>query len=586
MAAAAAVAGGSAPHLRSVRVVVLGLAVSCAALAVTGLPPGGSLVTTYAAVSATARAADLVAGMSLLCAGTAAVWRGPSVRSGTLLVGAGLLWFAAGWAGWEGGPPLVRGLAALVAPLLPVVLVGLLATLPGGRRGWTVVAACLVGGLSLGVASVDDPFLDPVCWPTCSENALLVSRRPELAGPLAAALALSWATVAAASLAVSLRRLTGASPAARRWDGALLAAVAVTAAVETGYGLASLIGTETADDAVFRGLHLGRAAAWSVLALAAIWRTQRQLVRGRALSHLVSDLETSAAPGPLAGRLRALSGDPDLDVHYPVGSDGRLVTADGRTVATGTRPGRTATPLRRGRRTVAVLEHDPVVLPVEALDAVLGPAARLALENERLAAERLARLHDLQESQRRIVVTGDEARRRLERDLHDGAQQSLLALSYLLQVARGSAQRQGERGVLAAVDEGLRHVHLLLDDLRGLAHGIHPAVLSQSGLAAALRSLAEVSAVPLEILSMPAGRYDPSVELAAYVAVRDAAAVADRREAPALVVRSHREEDLLVIELDGAGSALPAAAVDRVGALGGRLLGTVTGVRVELPCGS
>ncbi len=391
MAAVAAVAGGSAPALRLSRIVLLGLAVSCAVLAVTGLPPSGSLVTTYAAASTTARAAGLLAGISLLASGTVAAWWGPSPRTGVLVVAAGLLWFAPDWAGWEGGPPLVRGFAALLAPLLPVVLLGLVATASGGRRRWTVVAACLMGGLSLGFVSVDDPFLDPVCWPTCSDSALLVSSRPVLADLLGGALAVGWAGVAAAALAAALRWLTGASSVARRWDGALLGAVAVAGAVETVYGLATLIGTETADDAWFRGLYLARAAAWLLLASTVAWRTHRQLARGRALARLASDLQTSSVLGSLAGRLRALSGDPELDVRYPVGADGRLVTADGRTVATGRPPGRTATPLRRGDRTVAVLVHDPVVLPVDALDAVLGPAARLALENERLAAEQLAR---------------------------------------------------------------------------------------------------------------------------------------------------------------------------------------------------
>jgi signal transduction histidine kinase len=585
MAAAAAVAGGSASRFRWAGGVLVVAGVAGAVLAVTGLPPSGSLVTTYGAVSTTARAVGLCAGISLLAAGAVAAWWGPSRAAGALLVGAGLLWFAADWAGWEGGPALVRGLAAVAAPLLPVTLMGLLVTLPGGRGRGVVVASCLVVGLGLGLVAVDDPFLDPVCWPTCSESGLLVSSLPALADVLAGGLAVAWTGIAAASVGGALRRLAAASPVARRWDGAFLGAIAVTGAVETVYGLATLIGTETADDAWFRALYLARAATWIILALTMVWRTYQVLGRGRALSRLASDLETASA-GSLADRLRALSGDVDLDVLYPVGSDGRLVTADGSTVSIATRSGRTATPLRRRDRTVAVLVHDAVVLPVDALDAVLGPAARLALENERLAAEQLARLRDLQESQRRIVVTGDDARRRLERDLHDGAQQSLLALSYLVQVARGSAERQRDGDVVARLDGTLREVHGLLDELRGVAHGIHPAVLSQSGLAAAVRSLAEEASVPVEIGTVPAERFEPSVELAAYVAVRDAAACAVVRRAPVLTVDARREDDRLLVDLGGAGSSLPTATADRVGALGGRLMGTATGLRVELPCGS
>jgi signal transduction histidine kinase len=273
-------------------------------------------------------------------------------------------------------------------------------------------------------------------------------------------------------------------------------------------------------------------------------------------------------------------------VRYPVGSDERQVGADGRTVAEPPGPGRKATPLQRGDRTVAVLVHDPAVLPVAALDAVLGPAARLALDNERLAAERLARAYDVQESQRRIVRTGDEARRRLERDLHDGAQQSLLALSYRLRLTRTTAERAGEGTAVRELDRGLELVQGALDDLRRLAQGIHPAVLAQSGLAAALRALADESPVPLELDALPAERFDASVELAAWVVVRDAADCAALDQSDGLGVRVERQGDRLVVELAGAAGGLPTGTADRVGALGGSVLGTSTGIRVELPCGS
>ncbi|TFV92064.1 hypothetical protein E4P40_03765 [Blastococcus sp. CT_GayMR20] len=586
MAAAAPVAGGSRPLPDVAGVLALAVALGAGVLASTGLPSSESLVTSYAMASATGRTLGLLAGGCLLTAGALAVWFGRSSPVGVLLVASGVLWFAPDWAGWEGGPGVVRGLATLVTPLLPVALLGLLATLSGARRRGPVAAAAVVGALSVGFAVVDDPFLDPVCWPTCSDNTLLISSQPALADLLGVALSLASIGVAGLAGFGAGRGLLAASSVARRWNGALLGALVAVAAVEVAYGLAALLGTETADDPLFVRIHVARAVAWSLLALAAAWTTHRHLARRRSLAGLAAELETTGGPLPLASTLRSVTGDLDLDVRYPVGHDERQVGADGRTAPTQPGPGRTATPLRRGERTVAVLVHDPVVLPVDALDAVLGPAARLALDNERLSAERLARAYDVQESQRRIVRTGDEARRRLERDLHDGAQQSLLALSYLLRLTRTTAERAGEWRAVAELDRGLSLAQGALDDLRRLAHGIHPAVLSQSGLAVALRALAEETLVPLELEKVPDERFDASIELAAWVVVRDAADRAGRDPSAALVVRAGRDGDRLVVEVDGAGDRLPTVTADRVGALGGHLLETATGLRVELPCAS
>lgn len=586
MAAAAPVAGRSWPLLHPAGIVAVVIALGVGVLAATGVPSTDALVTTYAASSAPARALGLLAGGSVLAAGAIAVWCGPSRALGALLVASGVLWFAPDWAGWEGGPGVVRGVASLVSPLLPVVLVGILGTVSGARGRGAVTAAVVVGLLSAGFAVVDDPFLDPVCWPTCSDSALLISSRPALAGALGSLLSLAWVGLAGLAVFGAGTRLVAASPVARRWSGGLLAAVAAVGAVEVAYGLARFFGQETADDSVFVGIHAARAVAWSLLAAAAGWTTLRHLARRRSLVGLAAELETTGGPGSLADTLRTVTGDPDLDVRYPVGHAERQVGADGRTVPAGPGAGQISTPLRHGHRTVAVLVHDPAVLPVDALDAVLGPAARLALDNERLAAERLARAYDVQESQRRIVLTGDEARRRLERDLHDGAQQSLLALSYRLRLTRSTAERAEDWSTVAELDRGLELVQGALDDLRRLAHGIHPAVLSQSGLAAALRALAEEGPVPLELAALPAERFDHSVELAAWVVVRDIAERAALEQVAALDVRVDREGHRLVIEVTDTGEGVPTATADRVGALGGRVLSTATGVRVELPCAS
>src|SRR5262249_38773524 len=153
-------------------------------------------------------------------------------------------------------------------------------------------------------------------------------------------------------------------------------------------------------------------------------------------------------------------------------------------------------------------------------------AARLALENERLQAEVAARLEELRRSRARIVEAGDTERRRLERDLHDGAQQHLVGLSLSLRLLRsrlpaGAHPQLGEKLVAAEAD-----LQGAIEDLRGLAHGIFPAVLADGGLGAAIGALAEDADVPIRVEDMPRERFAPVVESAAYLLVAETAAVA------------------------------------------------------------
>src|SRR5207249_4829505 len=155
--------------------------------------------------------------------------------------------------------------------------------------------------------------------------------------------------------------------------------------------------------------------------------------------------------------------------------------------------------------------------------ASAGAAARLALENERLQAELRAQLAELRASRARIVSAGDEERRRLERDLHDGAQQRLLSLGLALQLARAKLgpDANGAAELVAEADGELRAA---LDELRELARGIHPAVLSEQGLAAALKTLAERSPILVTIAEVPDQRLSTPAEAAAYFLVSEALA--------------------------------------------------------------
>jgi signal transduction histidine kinase len=245
---------------------------------------------------------------------------------------------------------------------------------------------------------------------------------------------------------------------------------------------------------------------------------------------------------------------------------------------------------------VAALVHDQALLERPRLLQAAGAAARLALENERLQAELRAQLVELRASRARIISAGDDERRRLERDLHDGAQQRLLSLGLALQLVRDELgpEANGATELLSEADAELRAA---LEELRELAQGIHPAVLTEHGLGPALKTLAARSPLPVEIAYVPDERLPAPVEAAAYFVVSEALAnVAKHAHASAAAVSVSCEEGSLVVEVedDGVGGAAPRAGsglaglADRVEALDGRLTidsqpGAGTTLRAELP---
>jgi signal transduction histidine kinase len=218
------------------------------------------------------------------------------------------------------------------------------------------------------------------------------------------------------------------------------------------------------------------------------------------------------------------------------------------------------------------------------LEEVLA-AARIGIENERLQAEVLAHVEDLRASRARIVETGDAERRKLERDLHDGAQQRLLALSYDLRLAR--AEANGDAATTALLTSAVDEAQAALEELRRLAHGIYPAILAEAGLGPALASLADYAPIPVELGDVPAKRLPDPIETAAYVAVADAIDDAVARGATFVSVEVSLAGGEVVVMVADDGSDRQAALVqlaDRIGALGGSLETGPTTLRAEMPC--
>jgi signal transduction histidine kinase len=274
-----------------------------------------------------------------------------------------------------------------------------------------------------------------------------------------------------------------------------------------------------------------------------------------------------------------------------VGPDGRSV--DVQAIA----PDRAVTILEGDRGRLAAIIHDPALLDDPGLVASVGAAMRLAVENERLQREVEARLAEVRASRARIVSAGDTERRRLERDLHDGAQQRLVALSLALRRARSRLGGQVDEGLAASLEDASQLVQDALVELRELARGIHPAVLTEAGLAGAVPALARQSPVEVTIEQLPSERLPADVEATAYFFVSEALTnVAKHAPAASATVRIDVEDHALAIDVadSGPGGAVssPGSGLqgldDRVAAAGGRLVvdsppGAGTRLRAWIP---
>jgi signal transduction histidine kinase len=553
---------------------------------------GPGRFTTYAGRSGLAAAVTVTAGLALVLAGLVTSLNRPAGRIGDLAVLAGLVWFAPEWVGWDKGPPLVRSLGMLAAGLPFPLLLHLVLAYPSGRLHGTATRALVFMVyleavlVAVGLALFRAPFFDPNCWANCSDNAFLVRSLPRLARGIEAAD--RWFTAAAAALLVIIcawRLLRDSGPARRTLLPVALPATLLAGAI-IGHAVA-LQRTPLEDPAqpAFRILFVVGCVAVLLLAAGLVWVTVRMRVQRRAVARITASLGQAPPPGSLQAALAQAVGDPELRIAYWLPNSEHYVDAEGRPVAESTAaPGRAVTTLIRDGRRIAVVSHT-AALPD--LERELGAAVRLALENERLQAEALAQLDQLRASRVRIVETGDTERRRLERDLHDGAQQRLLALSYDLRVARAQAQADDDRHTGSLLTQATEQAQAALGELRELAHGIYPAILAEAGLAPALASLADTAPLPVEIRDAAQGRYPAAVETCAYLLVTEALDDAASRDASHGTISVVQDGGRLVVTVEDDGTDRTSAMVqlaDRVGALDGQLTVEPRRLRAELPC--
>ncbi len=431
--------------------------------------------------------------------------------------------------------------------------------------------------------------------PTPRQSELLVSGSAQMVELLQKGLVIwLYGVLATLFIVLILRRLASATPRARRMLAPLLLAAIAIALRAVFECVFTFVDRPFAYDYVFWWQIVGFIA----LPLALMAGLVRARLAQATVGDLVLELETTQPHGIRDALARAL-GDPTLEVAFWLPERREFADSAGRPVELPEGGRRAVTKLDQDGEPVAALIHDPSLLDEPELVRAAGAAARLALQNARLQAEMRAQLQKVQESRGRIVAAADEERRRIERDLHDGAQQRLVALALQLRLAQRRpgehADPEVDRLLEAAVDE----LQAAVNELRELARGVHPAILTEEGLAAALDSLASRSPLPVSLEVLDA-RLPPEVEATAYfVACEALANVVKHAEASKAAISAWRQNGSLMIEVedDGIGGARTEdgsglrGLTDRVEALGGRLtiqspVGGGTRLVGEIPCAS
>jgi signal transduction histidine kinase len=317
-----------------------------------------------------------------------------------------------------------------------------------------------------------------------------------------------------------------------------------------------------------------------------------------AVGEFLLELPEDPTPGELRDALSKSLRDPSLMLAYWLPQFEAWADLDGRPVELpGRDSGRATTLVDRDGARLAALVHDPALEEQPELLASVGAAAGIALENGRLHAEQRAHLEELRGSRARVIEAGQRERQRLERDLHDGAQQRLIALS--LELSRLERRLAGDADAQARLDEARGEIALSLEELRAVSRGLHPAVLSGHGLEVALESIAAHAPVPVRLTVELAGRLPELIEVAAYYVVSEGLAnIGKHAQATSVSIDVARTDSVVVIEVvdDGVGGADTERGsglrglADRVEAHGGRLrvwspAGGGTRLRAEMPCG-
>jgi signal transduction histidine kinase len=528
-------------------------------------------------------------------AGLIAWWRRPQSRFGPLMVASGFAAFLShlSWTSlalpFGVAFPHTVGLLCILLP--PVLFLHVFLAFPSGRleeRGERlVVGAAYVTAIGFDLARMVLGGSDPhnLLGFISEPGAADVARRVQL-------VALSVLSLAGIGVLAARRRRTGRP--LRRSLSLLIDAFVFGLVMIPVLFIATAVGSPE--------LETIRRITYGVIGLAPlaflIGLVHTRLARS-SVGELVVELQTDPGPAELRAALARALRDPSLELSYWVPQFRSWADLNGRAMELpGEGSGRETKVIQRDGARVAALVHDPALVDEpELLDAVTA-AAGIAVENARLQAELRARLEELRGSRARIVDAGQKERQRLERNLHDGAQQRLIALS--LELGLLEEGLKGDPDATRRLEQARREIATSLEELRDVARGIHPAVVSGHGLEIALEQLAARGPVPVRLTVEIGSRLPERLEVAAFYLVSESLAnIGKHAKATSASVEVARVDGQVVVEVidDGIGGADTERGsglrglADRVEALGGRVLiwspkDGGTRVRAEMPCAS
>jgi signal transduction histidine kinase len=536
---------------------------------------------TWAGTSGGLLVLEVVAGLSLVAGGAVAVGRAATRACGLLAALAGALWLSREWDSPSAGSAVVFTLGLALAGTAPAVLANAAFRFPGvpgsarvlvplgyAVAGWQAVAPAL--------------FLDPATagCTQCPANVILVADRAgwsevlQRSGTWAAS---GWAGACAAGLLWAGWKV---SPARRRDATPFAAAVALSLAV-TAWGDARAALSWTPQTLVDDRLWVLEAAALTLCGAALLHeRVHAHRVRV-ALARLAVDLAEHGSGAELVPRLSRLVGDSSLTVVYPR-PDNTLIGSDGK--AAELPAWAQSTVLSRGGQPIAYLVHRVGALDDDAVAEEIRAVAAMSVDHERHLALARAHIDELRASRSRIVAARDAERRRLERALHDGAQQRLVTLALLLRLAQRDASVADARLLV----QGAAEVTSALGALRDIAHGIYPAALADEGVEAALQGLSETAPLTIEAGGIAGRRYPPAVESAAYFTLAQLVRLGIHDQGR--ITATQTDHGLrFAVDVDTIADEMLDGLEDRIGALDGRLSTVPRGssrstVVVELPC--
>ena len=540
-----------------------------------------------------------IVGLSFIGTGVFAWWRRPANRFGLLMSAVGFAWFIAVLTASNGDALFTT--AAYLEPLYVAIVVHMVLAFPSGRLQHTR-ERLIAGAGYVAVLAVRAPFFllgGDIASADGRRNVATIIDAPGVADAFEYLYLLVGIGLLSASVVVLMRRRSVASAPQRRAQAPMLYTALASVAL---LGLSSLLGVFGASNRATDAVDLAAFASFVLLPygfLAGLVRSRYS--QAGAVGELVDRLNTTGAHESLRDALAEALDDGSLRLVYWRPSARAYVTFDGRPVELpGPQSGLAVTEVHREGARVGAIIHDVALKEHRGLVRAVAASAALALDNERLEAELRARLQELRTSRTRLVDATMAERRRLERDLHDGAQQRLVALSLQLSLARRRLDDGEGDAAGSLLDSAREELSQALDELRELARGIHPTVLTERGLGPALEALADRAGVPVTLAEMPSQRLPPAIEVAAYFVVAEALTnVVKYAGATGAKVSVTRADGYAVVEIadDGVGGADPDAGTgtglrglaDRVSALDGRLevhspAGAGTLVRARVPC--